>query len=366
MVNALAVAPRRPENPGPWLVSPRWDVAVFGGSALLAFALLLGGRLGGILDGVTPAWAWVVTVVAVDVAHVWATAYRVYLDPEELRRRPGLYAGIPLACYVAGVLLYSASPGFFWRALAYVAVVHFVRQQYGWVALYRRRLGASSRLDGVLDAAAIYSATLYPLLYWHAHLPREFEWLLAGDFIPGLPQEAARWAFPVHAAITAAYVGRQLQLLLAGRPVSAGKNLVIATTWLTWYVGIVALNSDYAFTVTNVLVHGIPYLAFVWVYGHSRFRGTSARLERVFRVGAWPLYLAPLLLAAWSEEWLWDRFVWHERAGLFPGPHLTPGSAALALLVPLLALPQSTHYVLDAWIWRVRPENPGLGRYLGL
>jgi hypothetical protein len=83
-------------------------------------------------------------------------------------------------------------------------------------------------------------------------------------------------------------------------------------------------------------------------------------------VGAWPLYLAPLLFAAWSEEWLWDRFVWHERADLFSGPHVTPGSATLALLVPLLALPQSTHYVLDAWIWRVRPENPGLGRYLGL
>ena len=26
---------------GPWLVSPRWHVTVFGGSALLAFGLLL-------------------------------------------------------------------------------------------------------------------------------------------------------------------------------------------------------------------------------------------------------------------------------------------------------------------------------------
>ena len=32
---------------GPWLVSARWDVAVFGGSALLAFGLLLLGRLTG-------------------------------------------------------------------------------------------------------------------------------------------------------------------------------------------------------------------------------------------------------------------------------------------------------------------------------
>lgn len=354
------------EERGPWLVSARWDVAVFGGSALLAFGLLLWGRLGGGLDGAVPAWAWIATVVFVDVAHVWATAYRVYLDPDEVRRRPALYLGIPVAAYAVGVVLYSVgSAGLFWRVLAYVAVLHFVRQQYGWVALYRRRLGVRSRLDRALDDAAVYSATLYPLLYWHSHLPREFEWFIAGDFIPGLPQGTADALLPVHLAITAAYVLRQFQLRATGRPVSAGKDLVMASTWLSWYVGIVVLNSDYAFTVTNVLVHGIPYLAFVWVWGRARFADAPGPLGRVFRPHAWPLYLAPLLLVAWLEEWGWDRLVWHERGGLFPGPALLPGPEALALFVPLLALPQATHYVLDAWIWRVRPENPDLARQLG-
>ena len=48
----------------------------------------------------------------------------------------------------------------------------------------------------------------------------------------------------------------------------------------------------------------------------------------------------------------------------FP-PRPRASAAALALLVPLLAVPQSTHDVLDAWIWRLK-GNPGLGRYLGL
>jgi len=352
-------------RPGPWLVSARWDLAVFGGSALAAFALLSWGRLTGALDGAMPAWAWVATVVFVDVAHVWATAYRVYLDPDEMRRRPGLYLAVPIAAYVGGVLLYSAGSAVFWRVLAYVAVFHFVRQQYGWVALYRRRLDASTRLDRALDDAAIYAATLYPLVYWHAHLPREFEWFIAGDFLPGLPEGAAAVLWPVHVAVTAAYALRQLQLWLTGRPVSLGKNLIVATTWLTWYVGIVVLDSDYAFTVTNVLVHGIPYLALVWLYGKERFRESAEVVARLFRPRAWPLYLAPLLVVAFVEEWAWDRFVWHERAALFPGPTLLLGPAALALLVPLLALPQATHYLLDAWIWRVRPENPDLARYLG-
>jgi hypothetical protein len=350
---------------GPWLVSARWDVAVFGGSALLAFALLTVGRVAGIADGPAPPWLFLLAVVGVDVAHVWATAFRVYLDPVERRRRPGLYTGIPVAAYVAGVLLYSMSSLLFWRVLAYAAVLHFVRQQYGWVALYRRRLGTTTPLDRALDDAAIYSATLYPLLYWHAHLPREFEWFVAGDFLPGMPEGAAAALLPVHLAITAAYVLRQIYLRAHGRPTSAGKDLVLATTWLAWYGGIVVLDSDYAFTVTNVLVHGIPYLAFVWTYGRARFADQPAGAGWVFQANRWPAYLAVLVLAAWCEEWLWDRVVWHDHAGLFPGLALGAGPAALALVVPLLALPQATHYVLDAWIWRVRPENPGLSRHLG-
>ena len=169
---------------GGWLVSARWDLWVFGGSALLAFGLLAIGELTGILHSVTPPWAWIATILFVDVAHVWSTAYRVYLDPDELRRRPALYSGIPVAAYVAGVLLYTSSSGLFWRTLAYLAVFHFVRQQYGWMALYRRRLGPTTRFDHLLDDLTIYSATLYPLLYWHAHMPREFEWLIEGDFLP--------------------------------------------------------------------------------------------------------------------------------------------------------------------------------------
>lgn len=351
---------------GPWLVSPAWDLAVFGGSALFAFALLLAGGGTGALGGSVPPWLFLVAVVGVDVAHVWATAFRVYLDPVERRRRAALYLAVPVAAYVAGVLLHSISSGLFWRVLAYLAVLHFVRQQYGWMALYRRRLGSSSRADRVVDDAAIYSATLYPLLYWHTNLPREFSWFIDGDFIPGLPAGAAAALLPLHVAITAVYAARQVQLLATGRPVSAGKNLIVLTTWLTWYVGIVVLDSDYAFTVTNVFVHGIPYLAFVWVYGRARFAGSEGTVARVFRPRRWALYLSPLLAVAWAEEWLWDRLVWHDHPALFPGPDLAVSGAALALVVPLLALPQATHYVLDAWIWRVRPENPDLARYLAL
>ena len=112
----------------------------------------------------------------------------VYLDPVEWRRRPLLYALTPLAMFGVGVALYAWGPGPFWRAIAYLAVFHFVRQQYGWVMLYRARNGERDRVGRWLDGATVYLATIYPLVWWHAHLgDRQFAWMKKGDFLSGLP-----------------------------------------------------------------------------------------------------------------------------------------------------------------------------------
>src|SRR5262249_28372998 len=122
-----------------WLFSKPVDLSVFLGSALVALAALWIGSGAGVLYGGTPDWAWVPAVLLVDVAHVYATGFRVYLDGDELRRRRLLYALVPAVGLLAGVVLYWRGELVFWRVLAYLAVFHFIRQQYGWVALYRAR-----------------------------------------------------------------------------------------------------------------------------------------------------------------------------------------------------------------------------------
>ncbi len=323
------------------LFSPRVDVGVFLGSALLSVLALLWGHHMGYLDGSSPEWTWVVAVLFVDVAHVWSTCFRTYFDVDQLRRRPGLYFGTPLLSFLVGALLYWAAGGaIFWRALAYLAVWHFVRQQYGWVALYRAKNGDPGGWQRVLDTATIYLLTLYPLAYWHAHLPRKFWWFLADDFYaaPALLEQLLApfyWlclsAYTVRAAAT--YLGR-------GKP-SPGKDMVVLTTWFCWYVGIVVFNSDYAFTVTNVLIHGIPYMALV--YSRSQSRGTP-----------WWAFLVSLWALAYAEELLWDRTVWHDRGWLF-GTGWSLDSWQF-LIVPLLATPQITHYLLDGFIWKRKHE----------
>src|SRR5579863_5740906 len=73
---------------------------------------------------------WAVLIIGVDVAHVYSTLYRTYFDPVEFRRCRSLYLLAPLLGFLAFVALYSLGAMVFWRVLAYLAVFHFIRQQY--------------------------------------------------------------------------------------------------------------------------------------------------------------------------------------------------------------------------------------------
>jgi hypothetical protein len=344
----------------PWLFSRKVDLAVFLGAAAVSFGALAIGGAAGVLHSETPGWAWVPAIVLCDVAHVWATIFRTYLDPAERQARRRLFTIVPLAGLAALVALYALGEAAFWRALAYLAIFHFVRQQYGWVALYRARAREEGALGRFVDTAAIYAATLYPLFYWHTHLPRRFAWFVPGDVVGlSVPSLAMPLATAFGLAALAAYAVRAASLWLRGAA-NPGTDVVVATTALAWYVGIVAFDSDYAFTVTNVFMHGVPYFALVFV--HARARATAATPRRAPVLAARltssvPIYLATLWLIAFAEELLWDRSVWHDRPWLF-GDGWDVGSAKV-LLVPLLALPQLTHYVLDGFIWR-RRSNPSV------
>jgi hypothetical protein len=349
------VLPRADAARGAWLFSRGADVGVFVGSFALSMVMLVIGKAAGVLDGDTPGWAWVPAVLLVDVAHVWATAYRTYFDPRELRRRPVLYAGVPAIAFAVMVLVYRLGGGaVFWRALAYLAIAHFVRQQYGWVMLYRAR--ANETRGKRVDAFAIYAATLWPLVYWHAHAPRRFDWFVPGDVVRA-PTWIAAATFPLYVAALLAYAVRAFRAWRAGRA-NPGKDAVVATTALAWLVGVVLFDSDYAFTVTNVFIHGIPYFALVYFYRRRKMDREHAAPDLFSRV---VFFVGLLWLIAYGEELLWDRSIWQERPWLFGQPWDV--GAWKGLLVPLLALPQTTHYVLDGFLWK-RKSNPEVARML--
>ncbi|MGE3315460.1 MAG: hypothetical protein AB7O26_10115 [Planctomycetaceae bacterium] len=349
--NAIGTTPQSSR----WLFSAPVDLAAFLGSAAVSIVLLAIGQRYGLLENDSPDWTWISLILLIDVAHVYATAFRVYFDRAEFQRRTWLYLLTPALAYLIGVALYSEGERHFWRVLAYLAVFHFVRQQYGWVALYRSKCGETGAVGRWIDTAAIYAATCYPLIYWHCRLPRQFSWFVEDDF-SGLPSWCASVAAPVYLLALGSYVIRSIYRGVSLRRFNPGKDIVVATTAVCWYLGIVAFNSDYAFTVTNVVIHGVPYLVLVYWYWSSRSSPPGTVLS--FRRGI-VVFLATVWLFAYVEELFWDRGVWHDRSWLF-GESWELSDWRM-YYVPLLAVPQVTHYLLDGFIWR-RRSNPRFSR----
>jgi hypothetical protein len=352
VITTLSAAATRAWSSGPWLWGRSLDLLIFGGTAALALALVGLGHVTGWSHADLPDWGFIAFVLGVDVAHVYSTLFRTYFDRSEITLRRARYFVLPAALYAAGVGLYALGSLVFWRVLAYVAVFHFVRQQAGWVAIYRAR-ARQGKSDRLIDDAAVYASTLYPLLHWHAQgSDAQFAWFIRGDFVTARALVSvlpfARAAFIL--ALTV-FVVRQVQLAWSTRTVHVGKVLVVSSTAACWYIGIVGTNSDYDFTVTNVIIHGVPYSALLWAYARERQKHAPESLGGQIAAGGALAFVGSLLVLAFVEEMAWDRLVWHERQWLFGGT-LSLGDAALAFVVPLLALPQAMHYVLDGFLWR--------------
>lgn len=310
-----------------------------------------------------PVQAWVILVLCIDVAHVYATLFRTYFDRDTFTSQKQLLLFIPLVCMAVAMMVYSLSDVLFWRLMAYLAVFHFIRQQYGFMRLYAGSQ-TQNRVEIWIDKIAIYTATVYPMLYWHLHPGRHFNWFVEGDFW--------QWESPVLSAIClvfyilvwAVYAFKEIRLVVRTGSVNGNKNLVILGTAFSWYMGIVYYNADLVFTLLNVVAHGIPYMALVWVWGRKKAGagGFSAQvfMRRVFSTSGVLLFASILLLFAFMEEGLWDVWIWHEHGGVFGALSALQFQVPpdlLRLLVPLLALPQIVHYVIDGYIWKIKHDR---------
>lgn len=343
----------------PWIYSPKFDLAAILGPplAITAVVLAFGSRLATIQD--TPLWLWILLVLGIDVAHVYSSLFRTYFDKDEFRKRRTLYLVVPVLCWGVGVALFAfAGPVVFWSIVAYFAIYHFVRQQYGFMMLYRRGETPGDWSYRV-DQLAIYLATIYPLVYWHTY-PRNFQWF--SDFevlrIPSpLPELIVRF---VYIGVLVAFTLKEAYRWRTTGALNVGKCLLLFATAAAWATGIVLFNGDLTFTLINIVSHGVPYMALIWIYQYrkrSQEAHAGNRLLRFFQLKYIPLYIVALFALAFVEEGVWDWFVWKEHADLFGGFHFPASATLLALLVPLLTMPQVTHYILDAYIWRVNKKG---------
>ncbi len=340
-----------------WLFGPRRDLALVLGPLLLA----LGAHALVPSDFGNPLWAYILFVVSFDVAHVWATGYLTYFDRIQFKARRRLLLMIPLVCFTASFGLHLYSNVVFWTAVAYVAIGHFIKQQVGFVMLYKGLANERSTLDYRLDKAAIWLGALGPIFLWHADPAEAFEWFGAHeDFALRVPPALAHTVVGLMLALQVGWLGRQLARIRAGDVPSVPKMVWVIASWVSWWLGVrVATNFIVATAFIN-LFHGIPYTALVWWRCSRAPQGRAPFIRRWMERSSIGAFYLVLLGFALLEEGLWERFVWHT---YLPGMNIDVevlGAIAVSVWVALLSLPQITHYVLDGVLWRMTPANSDL------
>lgn len=303
--------------------------------------------------------SWVILILLVDVAHVYSTIYKTYFNRASLAKFNVLFKITPLICWIVGTLLYSIDSLVFWRCLAYLAVFHFIRQQYGFMRIYSRGQQIP-RWAGAVHTICIYAFTVLPVLIWHAQGQKNFNWFVENDFLYFDSPLLGSFFTVLFFICVMSYVTTEIFLYRKYKLINVPRLLLMSGTALSWYVGIVVYDGDLTFTFLNVIAHGVPYMALIWA-GERRQANVNQPgiLRYFFRSYGVVLFAGLLFLFAFIEEGLWDSLIWREHASVFSSFYvLDPVShhKLLCFLVPLLSLPQSVHYVLDGFIWkRERP-----------
>ncbi|MEL7145438.1 MAG: hypothetical protein AAFO69_03650 [Bacteroidota bacterium] len=327
-----------------------------------------------ILQQDIPIWIWLIVVVGIDVSHVWSTIFRTYADKEEFANHRKLLTSTPFICFLIFFLIAGFSQPLFWRILAYIALYHFIKQQYGFMRIYK----AKARDFGkrwINDEWVIYLGMLYPVIYWHLTDVRSFSWFVEGDFLNLYDQLAALPLAGVFQGINGLYwliiITWFIQEVFFQEKIHWGKVLWVTSTAINWFLGIVYFNSDLAFTLTNVVAHGVPYMVLVLYYVEKKKDdGVETSKRKVGQVVTAIIFMVSIvLILAFFEEYFWDMLIYQENSQMFEAVFPFPVKAFTnpwwqAFGIALLTVPQATHYVIDGFIWKSNAKNPHLKRIL--
>src|SRR5688572_6623786 len=147
-------------NKQPWLGSPVKECIFILAPALLPVAVVFIFS-DYFLTTEVSTWWWVVLVLCIDVSHVYSTLFRLYWDHSTFLKYKRALIVIPVVALTVGIVVHYYDSLVFWRVLAYIAVFHFVRQQYGFMRLYSRK-ELPSKWNRFVDSISVYNATIYP------------------------------------------------------------------------------------------------------------------------------------------------------------------------------------------------------------
>lgn len=345
----------------PWVYKPVLDLIFLVLPGALSVIVIAWAKYFNLVDFENFSYFWLVPILLLDASHFWSTIFRTYLSLEGTKNFKKVMIWSPIVCYFACAICYFIDPIIFWRLFGYFALYHLMRQQDGLLRVLSRKdeMGVGKKFD----IFCIQAFVLLPILYWH-FTPRSFFWfdesLLMIYHSPLLSQIVLNLMF----GLLGVYLLKVLLEIIKKRKVNLGTISLVLSTFVTWYFGVIYYNSDTIFSITNIVAHGVPYLYIIFVSTYStQFRSSFKFVEYFYSSSflvAIIFFCLVLLGLSYFEEFLWDILLWkNTRNFLVEVKPIILTEAWLVVLVPLLALPKMTHYLIDGFIWkgRIRPKG---------
>lgn len=353
--------PTRTEGGRSWIVSRRFDLAFFHGSALAVVLVWAMSR----------AWHWpafwimAFVGVASNGPHLASTWTRVYLDRREFVQRPISFVGVPLAIMasILAMLIWgrqlvpvlpagnlasdlapiAGDPGRLFNSIVlYWATWHFAAQCYGLLRLYQRRSGEAERTGHKAEASFIFLVALAGLV-WRLHFgPRDLFGREA--MAPPIPR-ALVWAAMAGVVVSSAWVVSDHVRLRAGG-VAWSRLGFLAAVLVGFWVPFLAIPSGTDAFFAAACWHGFQYLGIVYFYNknkHAKGTPDGARLIHwVSQPGRGWAYAALLLAMAGGA------------LGLVRGLSVALGRSEFEVGLVIWTGLTLSHYWIDGLIWKVR------------
>ncbi len=257
-----------------WICSPRWDLTLLIGSAVLVPLPILFAYLAQLSGWMTQQQA--VDAINIAVAaliggpHLFSTATFTFLNGSFLRRRP-LYAAcaflLPALVIYLGIYHYSALVNFFFAW----ASIHVLHQIIYLSDCYRAQARVPDPLwSRAIDYGVILTG-LYPIGLYKMSLG---EFRVGGVVLPFpailRPLHLPQLMGAIFAAFLLAWIWKSWREARTGR-ISTPKTLLIGVTSLVSFLLPMGSNLDVLFQGYNTW-HSFQYLFLLWVINRLRYK----------------------------------------------------------------------------------------------
>jgi hypothetical protein len=323
-------------------VHPVFDYLVIGGGlSLLALAEMTRGSA----SVLTP-WLkqnlWTVVLFS-NSAHFAASTVRLYTKPRAFRDLRFLTMGLPLVSFLALglVVAFAADIGRHLQALYFTwSPYHYAAQAYGLTVMYAYRSGEKWTAG---DKRWLRAACLLPFVNAFVQSPGAgLDWLLPGlrsmPAVESVRQTVISGLTPLSFSLPFLVFARHQLGGIKRLPFISLMIMVANAIWL----GAISYVDAGAWVGAVTASHGLQYLAIVMIF-HVRERlqagnGARAWWHHAGRFYLTCLVLGYLLFQAWPQFFVMLGF---------------PFAESLLLVIALVNI---HHFVVDAYIWRLRRD----------